>query len=89
MLLHAFNFLYFLLKISINPTTLPQFSHFYYLCAEYSEIADAECPAILSAILNFSCRHFKSCGYTVEPRKTKGQVSLYGGSFPYILLLFG
>ena len=41
-----FNFLYILLKVFIKPKTLPQFSHFYYLCAEYSEMADAECPQV-------------------------------------------
>ena len=64
----------FWLKISIKPKTLPQFSRFYYLCAEYSEMTDAECPQVgdpeffLSTLVAI-----KGCVYTAEPRKTKGQ----------------
>ena len=65
-----FNFLYILLKIFIKPKTLPQFSHFYYLCAEYSEMADAECPQVGDPEF-FLSPLIKGCVYTVEPPKNE------------------
>ena len=62
-----FSFLYLLLKMSIKPKPLPQFSHFYYLCAEYSEMADAKCPQVAGP--EFFLSPLKVVFYTAEPRK--------------------
>ena len=66
-----FNFLYILLKIFIKPKTLPQFSHFYYLCAEYSEMADAECPQVGDPEFFLSPLKVVFTQWNLE--KTKGQ----------------